>query len=91
MKTSQPRPTIVASDPPTETWLTQDEKILGKTHTSYSPRIIVKANDKKKARLESMRYVLSALDYENKGDSKTKLTPDPAVVMRYHRSSTSID
>ncbi len=38
-----------------------------------------------------MRYVLSALDYENKGDSKTKLTPDPAVVMHYHRSSTSID
>ncbi len=38
-------------------------EMFSKTHTSYSPWIIVKANDKKKARLESMRYVLSALEY----------------------------
>ena len=38
------------------------EAMLTRTHTSYSPWTIVKANDKKKARLESIRYVLAALD-----------------------------
>lgn len=67
------------------------EEMFSKTHTSYSPWIIVKANDKKRARLESMRYVLSTLDYEGKDDPVTSLTPDPDVVLRYHRSSNSID
>ena len=67
------------------------EEMFSKTHTSYSPWIIVKANDKKKARLESMRYLLSTLDYEGKGGSGTILTPDPDIVTRYHRSAVSID
>jgi polyphosphate kinase 2 len=67
------------------------EEMFSKTHTSYSPWIIVKANDKKKARLESMRYLLSALEYEGKDENRTQLTPDPEIVMRYHRSSISID
>src|SRR5210317_2357212 len=33
-------------------------EMFSRTHTSYSPWIIVGANDKKKARLESMRYLL---------------------------------
>lgn len=67
------------------------EEMFSKTHTSYSPWIIVKANDKKKARLESMRYVLSSLSYKGKDDSVTALSPDPEVVLRYHRSSHSLD
>jgi len=67
------------------------EEMFSKTHTSYSPWIIVKANDKKRARLESMRYVLSTLDYEGKDKPVTSLSPDPDVVLRYHRSSKSID
>ena len=67
------------------------EEMFSKTHTSYSPWIIVKANDKKKARLESMRYALSAFDYEGKGKAGTSLHPDPDIVIRYHRSSHSID
>jgi polyphosphate kinase 2 len=67
------------------------ELMFSKTHTSYSPWIIVKANDKKKARLESMRYVLSAIDYDGKDDPGTSLSPDPEVVLRYHRSSASLD
>lgn len=67
------------------------EEMFSKTHTSYSPWIIVKANDKKKARLESMRYALSALDFEGKKNAGTSLYPDPDVVIRYHRSSKSID
>jgi polyphosphate kinase 2 (PPK2 family) len=67
------------------------EEMFSKTHTSYSPWIIVRANDKKKARLESMRYVLSSVDFEGKKDAGTSLYPDPDVVIRYHRSSQSID
>ena len=67
------------------------EEMFSKTHTSYSPWIIVKANDKKKARLESVRYALSALDFEGKNNAGTSLYPDPDVVVRYHRSIHSID
>ncbi|MEQ8858680.1 MAG: polyphosphate kinase 2 [Pseudomonadales bacterium] len=67
------------------------EEMFSKTHTSYSPWIIVKANDKKKARLESMRYVLSTLGYEGKETPVTSLSPDPDIVLRYHRSNKSID
>ena len=67
------------------------ERMFSKTHTSYSPWIIVKANDKKKARLESMRYVLSALPYEGKDNPRTSLSPDPDIVTRYHRSNVSVD
>ena len=67
------------------------DEMFSKTHTSYSPWIIVKSNDKKRARLESMRYVLSRLDYEEKGHSDTSLAPDPAIVQRYHRSAKSIE
>jgi polyphosphate kinase 2 len=65
--------------------------MFSRTHTSYAPWIIVQANDKKQARLESMRYVLSHLDYQGKGESDTPLSPDPDVVLRYHRSQPAVD
>lgn len=67
------------------------EEMFSKTHTSYSPWIIVKANDKKKARLESMRHVLSTFEYEGKDKPYISLSPDPDIVVRYHRSNLSID
>lgn len=67
------------------------ENMFSKTHTSYSPWIIVRANDKKRARLEGMRHVLSTLEYEGKDDPHTTLSPDPDIVQRYHRASNSID
>ena len=67
------------------------EKMFSKTHTAYSPWVIVKSNDKKLARLESMRFVLSKLDYEGKDDPCTSLAPDPDIVQRYHRTNQSID
>ena len=67
------------------------EQMFSKTHTNFSPWIIVKTNDKKEARLESMRYVLSQFEYEGKGDSKIALLPDPNIIMRYHRSAIQID
>ncbi|MEZ5361992.1 MAG: polyphosphate kinase 2 [Bryobacterales bacterium] len=67
------------------------EEMFSRTHTSFSPWIIVKANNKKKARLESIRYVLSTLDYEGRGDSKIEIYPDPNVVERFHRGSAQLD
>lgn len=67
------------------------EQMYSRTHTSYSPWITVKANDKKLARLESIRYVLSQFNYEGKDQASTILFPDPNVVMRYYRSAKQID
>lgn len=67
------------------------EQMFSKTHTNYSPWVIVKTNSKKQARLESMRYVLSQFDYEGKGESNVSLLPDPNVIMGYHRSAVQID
>ena len=67
------------------------EEMFSKTHTNFSPWIIVKTNSKKQARLESMRYVLSQFDYAGKGEAKIPLSPDPNVIMRYHRSVIQID
>ena len=53
------------------------------THTAYAPWIIVKANSKKSARLESIRHVLSNVDYEGKGESDADLRPDPNIVSPY--------
>ena len=67
------------------------EEMFSKTHTNFSPWIIVKTNDKKQARLESMRHVLSQFDFKGKGISGINLRPDPNVIMRYHRSVIQID
>jgi polyphosphate kinase len=61
--------------------------MLSRTHTSFSPWVIVETNDKRRARLESIRYVLAALPYEAKLDAKIDLYPDPNVVSRYHREA----
>jgi polyphosphate kinase 2 (PPK2 family) len=67
------------------------EAMFSRTHTSFCPWIIVQANNKWRARLESMRYVLFTLPYAGKGDATITLQPDPNVVMRYHRSSKHLD
>ncbi|MDN3205339.1 polyphosphate kinase 2 [Algoriphagus sediminis] len=67
------------------------EQMFSRTHSHYIPWVIVKANDKKIARLESMRYVLSQFDYSGKGSSGVNLIPDPNVIMPYHRSVLQID
>jgi polyphosphate kinase 2 len=63
-------------------------EMFSKTHTSYSPWMIIKTNDKKVARLEAMRHVLSQFDYEGKLDAGTGVNPDPNIAMRYYRSNT---
>jgi hypothetical protein len=65
--------------------------MFSKTHTTFSPWIIVKANDKQAARLESLRYVLNLLPYKGKEAAQTRLAPDPNVVARYHRKMDELD
>ncbi len=65
------------------------EEMFSKTHTSFSPWIIVKANDKKTARLESIKYVLKTVPYRE--GAAFEFFPDPDVVYRFHRGSEQID
>ncbi len=67
------------------------ELMFSKTHTSFSPWVIVKTNDKHTARLESMRYVLSQFEYGGKDESLISLYPDPNVINRYFRSISKYD
>jgi len=67
------------------------EAMFGRTHTSFSPWIVVKANNKRKARLESIRYLLSICEYSGKRDSRVSLVTDPNVVMRFHRAAARED
>lgn len=67
------------------------EEMFSKTHTTYSPWMIVKTNNKKVARLECIRHVLSQFNYEGKKSAATTLLPDPNIVMRYFRSAHQID
>jgi len=66
------------------------EQMFSKSHTTFSPWIIIKTNNKQAARLESMRYVLSKFDYDNKENSAVTLLPDPNIVQRYHRTVKQI-
>ncbi len=51
------------------------------TDTADAPWVIVKSNDKKRARLNCMRHFLTTLDYPNKNHEVIG-TPDPLIVGR---------
>ncbi len=51
------------------------------TDTADAPWVIVKSNDKKRARLNCMKHFLSTIDYPNK-DHDVVGTPDPLIVGR---------
>ena len=46
-----------------------------------SPWITIRSNDKKRARLNAMRFILSKFEYTNK-DHDLVGEPDPLIVMR---------
>lgn len=54
-------------------------KMLAATHTSHAPWTIVRSNDKRRARLNAIRHVLSKLKYEGK-DSKAIGRMDRKVI-----------
>jgi len=49
------------------------------TDTADAPWTVVRSNDKKRARIESMRHVLSVLPYDRK-DENVVGQPDPLIV-----------
>lgn len=67
------------------------EQMFAKTHTNFSPWVIIRANSKKTARLESIRHVLSRFTYPDKENAKVNLLPDPNIVTRFYRHIEQID
>ena len=57
------------------------ERMFLRTDTDYSPWVTVKSNDKKRARLNAMRYFLSRFHYAGK-DPDVVGRPDPLLVAR---------
>jgi polyphosphate kinase 2 len=53
------------------------------TDSKHCPWIFVNADSKKKTRIECIKYVLNALDYEGKSDSKISLKPDKDIINLY--------
>ncbi|HTK63660.1 MAG TPA: polyphosphate kinase 2 [Pseudonocardia sp.] len=54
------------------------EEMFAGTDTTWAPWTVVKSNDKKRCRLEAMRWVLSTLDYPAK-DTEVVGCPDPLI------------
>jgi polyphosphate kinase 2 len=61
------------------------EEMFARTHTPYTPWMIVDANDKKIARLNVIKDILLHIEYDGKEDSKVSLMTDPNVMLIYSR------
>ncbi|NHN56286.1 polyphosphate kinase 2 [Calidifontibacter sp. DB0510] len=72
-------PTDLASLDKFDAYTEAKEAMFAATDTSWAPWTVIKSNDKKRGRLEAMRYLLSSLDYTNK-DSAIVGVPDPLIV-----------
>jgi polyphosphate kinase 2 (PPK2 family) len=57
------------------------EAMFEATDTDIAPWIVVRSNDKKRARINAMRYVLAKSDYDDK-DEEVVGEPDPQIVGR---------
>jgi polyphosphate kinase len=64
-----------------EAYTEAKEQMLLRTDTEHAPWMTIKSNDKKRARLESMRYFLSRFEYPGK-DATVVGVPDPLLVIR---------
>lgn len=57
------------------------EEMFQRTDTDHAPWIVVKTNDKKRGRINAMRFLLSKFDYDDK-DADAVGEPDPLIVGR---------
>ncbi len=55
--------------------------MLMASHTPISPWIIVKSDNKKKARLNCMRYILNSINYDKKSKDKTLFKIDKKIII----------
>jgi polyphosphate kinase 2 len=74
-------PTDLASLDRWDEYTEAKEAMFFYTDTADAPWTVIKSNDKKRARLEAMRYFLSALPYDEK-DAEVVGQPDPKIVGR---------
>lgn len=59
-------------------------EMLARTHSPVAPWIIVRADDKRQARLNLIRDLLGRQSYRGKDDAL--LVPDPEIVFEFHQS-----
>src|SRR6478672_3157165 len=74
-------PTDLASLDKWDDYTAAKEDMFAWTDTEVAPWTVVKSNDKKRARVNAMRHVLSKFDYDNK-DHEVVGRPDPLIVGR---------
>jgi polyphosphate kinase 2 len=74
-------PTDLASLDRWEDYTDAKEAMFFYTDTADAPWTVIKSNDKKRARLQAMRYLLTRFEYENK-DHEVLDAPDPVLVGR---------
>jgi polyphosphate kinase 2 (PPK2 family) len=73
-------PTDLASLDLWDSYTAAKEAMFAHTDTEDSPWTVIKSNDKKRARLEAMRHVLSRLDYTGRREDVVG-HPDPLIVV----------
>jgi len=61
------------------------EEMFARTHTPYTPWMIIDANNKRVARLNIIKDILLHIDYDGKEDAKVSLLTDPNVMLIYSR------
>jgi polyphosphate kinase 2 (PPK2 family) len=59
------------------------EVMFEKTHTEYSPWVIIDGNMKQAARLESIRYVLGQINYKGKSKRSSLFRINPEILRLY--------
>ena len=57
------------------------EEMFRRTDTDWAPWTTIKSNDKKRARINALRYFLNKFDYRDK-DPQVVFDPDPRIVQR---------
>ena len=73
-------PTDLASLDRWHAYTAAKEAMFAHTDTEHAPWTVIKSNDKKRARLEAMRHVLSRLDYTGRREDVVG-HPDPLIVV----------
>ena len=87
-------PTDLASLDKWDAYTEAKEAMFRATSTDVAPWTVVKSNDKKRARLEAMKWVLNAFDYEGKdssviGENDSLIIGSPADVYDQGESPTT--
>ena len=72
-------PTDLASLDRWDDYTAAKEAMFRHTHTAHAPWTVVRSNDKKRGRVEAMRFVLSLFEYPDK-DHEVVGEPDPLIV-----------